>query len=279
MLPPQPKQLGSRHKERSMATRASRKKSKDPQHSGTEYRHPLRIVPLHSAPRILSTSHPQLTYRNGPLLTNVEVFTLFWGSAWQTAANSPLMTHMNDFFDYVLTSKLLDQLAEYNVPGKSIGHGSRTGTTVLASSEPGKTVTDAAIQKMLQDEISAGSLPTNNSNSLYFVFLPPGTQVDQGGAKSCQTFCGYHDATTDNIFYAVMPYPGCTGCEGGLAIPDALTSTSSHELCEAITDPVPGTGWYDDANGEIGDICAWRTKTLGSYAVQLEWSNSADACV
>ena len=262
-----------------MATRASRRKSKDLQHSGTEYRHPLRIVPLHSAPRILSTSHPQLTYRNGPLLTNAEVFTLFWGSAWQAAVNSPLMTHMNDFFDYVLTSKLLDQLAEYNVPGKSIGHGSRTGTTVLTSSEPGKTITDAAIQKMLQDEISAGTLPTNNSNSLYFVFLPTGTQVDQGGAKSCQTFCGYHDATTDNIFYAVMPYPGCTGCEGGLAIPDALTSTSSHELCEAITDPVPGTGWYDDANGEIGDICAWRTKTLGSYTVQLEWSNSADACV
>ena len=76
-----------------------------------------------------------------------------------------------------------------------------------------------------------------------------------------------------------MPYPGCTGCEGGLAIPDALTSTSSHELCEAITDPIPGTGWYDDANGEIGDICAWKTKTLGGYVVQLEWSNEAEACV
>jgi hypothetical protein len=115
--------------------------------------------------------------------------------------------------------------------------------------------------------------------TLYFVFLPPGTQVDQGGSKSCHAFCGYHDATSDHTFYAVLPYPGCTGCEGGLAVPDALTSTSSHELCEAITDPVPGTGWYDDANGEIGDICAWKTKTLGSYTVQLEWSNSADACV
>ena len=278
MLPPQPNHLGSR-KERFMAPRASRKKSQDPRHSGTEYQHPLRIVPLHTAPRIVSATHPELTYRNGPLLTNAEVFTLFWGSAWQAAANSPLMTHMNDFFDFVLTSKLLEQLAEYNVPGKSIGHGQRTGSTVLTSSEPGKTVTDAAIQKMLQSEITAGTLPGKTANSLYFVFLPPGTQVDQGGSKSCTSFCGYHDSTTDNIFYAVMPYPGCAGCEGGLAIPDALTSTSSHELCEAITDPVPGTGWYDDANGEIGDICAWKTKTLGSYVVQLEWSNSADACV
>jgi hypothetical protein len=59
----------------------------------------------------------------------------------------------------------------------------------------------------------------------------------------------------------------------------ALTSTSSHELCEAITDAVPGTGWYDDANGEIGDICAWKTKPLGGYTVQLEWSNKAGQCV
>ena len=59
----------------------------------------------------------------------------------------------------------------------------------------------------------------------------------------------------------------------------ALTSSSSHELCEAITDPIPGQGWYDDSNGEIGDICAWKTKKLGPYTVQLEWSNAAEACV
>ena len=54
---------------------------------------------------------------------------------------------------------------------------------------------------------------------------------------------------------------------------------SSHELCEAITDPIPGQGWYDDANGEIGDICAWKTKKIGQYTVQLEWSNKANKCV
>jgi hypothetical protein len=76
-----------------------------------------------------------------------------------------------------------------------------------------------------------------------------------------------------------MPYPGCAGCVGGLAVLDALTSTSSHELCEAVTDPVPGQGWYDDANGEIGDICAWQTKKLGPWTVQLEWSNQKGACI
>jgi len=76
-----------------------------------------------------------------------------------------------------------------------------------------------------------------------------------------------------------MPYPGCSGCAGGLAPFDALTSTSSHELCEAITDPIPGQGWYDDHNGEIGDICAWKTKKIGAYTVQLEWSNKNNNCM
>jgi hypothetical protein len=258
---------------------ATARKAKERKQSSSEPKHPIRVVPLHSAPRLASTTSPQLTYRNGPLLTNVKVFNIFWGKAWQDSANWTLLDHMNIFFDFILSSKLMDQLAEYSAPGKIIGHGALTGSLALTTSEPGKSISDAAIQKMLQTEIASGTLPANTVNSLYFLFLPPGTQVDQGGSKSCQSFCGYHDATADNIFYAVMPYPGCTGCEGGLAVPDALTSTSSHELCEAITDPVPGSGWYDDANGEIGDICAWKTKVVGGYVVQLEWSNSADACV
>jgi hypothetical protein len=60
---------------------------------------------------------------------------------------------------------------------------------------------------------------------------------------------------------------------------NALTSTSSHELAESITDPIPGRGWYDDNNGEIGDICAWQFKELGPWTVQLLWSNKDNACV
>ncbi|MFI5098801.1 MAG: hypothetical protein ACHQT6_12580, partial [Candidatus Acidiferrales bacterium] len=180
----------------------------------------------------------------------------------------------------ILTSALLDQLAEYNVPGKSIGHGKRTGTITVTSSEPGKSVTDAALQTFIQSQISAAALPAPNSNTLYFLYLPPGTTVKQGSSASCKGFCGYHDVTsTGSIFYAVMPYPGCSGCLGSLATFTALTSTSSHELCEAITDPIPGQGWYDDTNGEIGDICAWKTKQLGPYTIQLEWSNKSSSCL
>jgi len=257
-------------KEPIMSTRAVRK---------TKVKTPIRIVPLHPYVRDAAAPAPHLTYRNGPLLTNVEVFTIFWGSDWQIAANNQLSEQMNAFVDYILGSPLLDQLAEYSVPGQTIGHGKRTGTTLLTLPEPGKSVQDSHLQSMLNTELGKGAIPPANPNSLYFVFLPPGTQIKQSGAASCKDFCGYHDATPENVFYAAMPFPGCTGCLGGLPLLDALTSTSSHELCEAITDPIPGQGWYDDANGEIGDICAWKTKQLGQYTVQLEWSNSAGSCI
>lgn len=177
-----------------------------------------------------------------------------------------------------MNSALIDQLAEYDVPGQAIRHGSLIGTATIAQPALSHSVTDAAIQKMLQQEIKKKSVPKPGTNTLYFVYLQPGTAVVQGGSRSCQAFCGYHDSFGKGIYYAVMPFPNCAGCLGGLSNLDALTSTSSHELCEAITDPIPGQGWYDDTHGEIGDICAWQTKKLGNYTVQLEWSNKHASC-
>ena len=248
---------------------------------------PIRIVPLHVPDAVKPTPEaaaaaapPQLTYRNGPLIAAPEVFTIFWGVAWQQAAQGPLVARLNGFFDFILTSPLIDQLAEYSVPAHKIAHGKRTGTVTLTTPGLGRSVTDTAIRHMLQQGIAHDpAFPHPTPNTLYFIYVAPGVRVVQGGAASCQAFCGYHNDISGQVFYAVMPYPGCGGCTGGLAVFDALTSTSSHELCEAITDAIPGRGWYDDVNGEIGDICAWKTKKLGQYTVQLEWSNKANQCV
>ena len=248
----------------------------------------IRIVPLYHAgaagqPTVdaaaVPAAPPRLTYRNGPLLTTVEVFTVFWGAAWQQA-QAMLVTEINQFFDFILTSPLITQLAEYSVPGKKIGPGNRLGTITITTPAPLHSVSDTALQHMLQQEISTNAaFPHPTPNTLYFVYLSPGVRVVQGGAASCQAFCGYHNDISGAIFYAAVPFPGCKGCAGGLATLDALTTTSSHELCEAITDPLPRAGWYDDVNGEIGDICAWKTKKIGAYTVQLEWSNRANRCV
>ena len=96
---------------------------------------PIRIVPLHlpselyrAAAGIAAPPAAQLSYRGGPLLSSVKLFTIFWGQAWQTSPNSDLASQINQFFQFVLSSALIDQLAEYNVPGQTIGHGSFIGS-------------------------------------------------------------------------------------------------------------------------------------------------------
>jgi hypothetical protein len=255
--------------------------------SAVPERDAVRIVPLAVPGDLLRplaaaapTAPPRMTYRGGPLLTSVEVFVVYWGTAWTSQPLADTASRVDSFFDTVLTSELMDQLSEYGVAGQQIGHGRRVGRAVVGAPDPGPVVTDAALQQMLRDQLGTnGSFPTVDRNSLFFVYLPPGTAVVQGGSRSCQAFCGYHDVMDSDLFYAVVPYPGCQGCTGTLSVFDALTSVSSHELCEAVTDPVPGQGWYDDVTGEIGDVCAWQTRVVGSYTVQREWSNTSSQCV
>ena len=174
----------------------------------------------------------------------------------------------------------MDQMAEYNVPKYPIGHGKLTGSITITTGAPAKSITDTQIQTQLKSWIAGNkAFPKPGKNTLYFIYFENGISVSMGGSKSCSSFCGYHDAIGSGTYYAVMPYPGCSGCLGGMSVKDALTGTSSHELCEAITDPVPGTGWYDDHNGEIGDICAWQFKKVNGYNVQLEWSNKQKKCI
>jgi hypothetical protein len=259
--------------------------------NGTPRGDAIRVVPMHLPPTVTKRAAgiqappaPRLTYRGGPLLGACEVYCLYWGSAWSKGTQKRLSAQLDAFFTYVLSSELIDQLAEYATPQFPIAHGRFVGSSVVSAPAPRASVGDSSVRRFLEEQIAAGgAVPPPGPDQLYFVYLPPGTAVVQGGARSCSAFCGYHDAiaggASGEIFYAVMPYPGCAGCRGGLRVLDALTSTSSHELCESITDPIPGQGWYDDVHGEIGDICAWKTRRIGKYVVQLEWSNTAGKCI
>src|SRR5579884_2988784 len=57
----------------------------------------IRIVELYVPPemRAAAPAPPHLIYNGGPLLTAVEVFTVFWGSAWQTPPQSDTVQQLN----------------------------------------------------------------------------------------------------------------------------------------------------------------------------------------
>ena len=251
---------------------------------------PQQIVPLISPQLGVAPVAPvgHLTYHGGPVLSNAQVYTIFWGAAWQQAPQNALVDQLNQFFDFILTSTLIDLLSQYGVPDHAIGHGTRIGTATIVDSEPGtavadgREVTDAQIQQAIQNWINNNTLPAATDNTLYFVYLPPGVTSILGAARSCQAFCGYHGHVGNTtIYYAVEPYLTCGGCTfGNGQVFDSLTKVSSHELCEAITDPALNA-WFEDTapNNEIGDICNSSQQQLGPYTVQLEWSNVDNACL
>jgi hypothetical protein len=144
--------------------------------------------------------------------------------------------------------------------------------------------------------IDAGSVPANDGNQLYVVYMPPGATVTTQFGNSCQAFCGYHGSfyrNGTNAFYAVIPDMTLEPCKSACAYdPTPLNDvylTTSHEVVEATTDAAvgaistggPSYAWIDPLTGnEIGDICAGLSFTSAAGLMQQqEWSNAAQGCV
>ena len=147
------------------------------------------------------------------------------------------------------------------------------------------TLSDTQIQSYLAGLFSGGLAA--NANTIYGVYLPPGTTSTMGSSKSCTNYCGYHSHFTYSgiqIKYAVFPYLTCSGCSlSGKSVLDMLTIVTSHEIREAVTDPGDNgkNAWYDRRGYEADDKCAWHnlyTLSNGQW-VQPEYSNTHGGCV
>ena len=254
----------------------------------------VHVMPLHAASndrsKPLDVSGPagaKLTYFGGPVLSSVKVWTVYWGASVQ------FQDHINAFFPAITNSVYFDWLSEYNTASATIGRGSFGGSVVDTSAPSGTKVSDAQVQTEIGKLIDAGKLPPNDGSNLYMVYFAPGVTVTgpNGSGTSCQEFCAYHGTFTKsgkNAYYGVMPDLGgacSSGCGNGTQ-QDNITEVSAHEMIEAVTDPAVGLAttagaplaWYDQTNGEIGDICAGNAGQVAGFTVQLEWSNKLKKC-
>jgi len=205
-------------------------------------------APIKGAPAPILVNH------GGPVLGSVEVVPIYWGNAWANGGNATLSTQLDEFFDFILTSSLIDLLKEYSTSSTQIGRGRRLQSVRVTNNEPGtqttsgRQVTDAQIQQSLQAWIKNGTVPASTADTLYFIYLPPNVNCLANGSQSCAGFCGYHDHV-DSTYYAVVPYVNCNGCTFPGNFLNTLTEVSSHELCEAITDPALNKWWDPNTFG------------------------------
>ena len=245
-------------------------------------------------------------YYGGPVISNVRVYAVYWGRD----VNSEVEMTMPDFYQALVAGPYMNWLSEYSTPKQTIGRGSYGGAYTLNPINRAVTVKDSDIRTELEAQITAGHLPLPDPSSLYVLDMgsemtvvmdsKPGTLL-----TSCVDFCSYHSSypRSHNAYLAyavIMDFyqTHCAekcGAHGGL---DDVTTSTSHEVMEAVTDPLGdegtlpdgtlGVGWFwpnqTNNEGEIADVCTTApnghvTGLSGrSYAVQSQWSNSRSSC-
>ncbi|KAJ3296116.1 hypothetical protein HDU79_007542 [Rhizoclosmatium sp. JEL0117] len=269
---------------------------------------------------ISPSTKPQLHQFAGPIIRNVEVNPIFFGRFSKSTK-----TELFKFYEAVVTdSPWWKALSEYQIQAGSIGraYSLPAGTC----SDPVSSLDDRKdIKPLLYKLVKDGVItPDFNFNSVYAFHVAPGINVTSDfGDKSCKSMSGYHsyvnitDLNVPNVpflIYTVIPDPACM-VESPFSYSDLLQIAASHELAEAVTDPllslaieimlVKGAkgvaqaaqvaAWVDvdtlklKVNGEIADFCEGQAdlvpvpKTVGGdgkeYSITKFWSQKKNACV
>jgi hypothetical protein len=215
----------------------------------------------------------------GPTLTDPQFVTM-------TFDGDDLRDPIEDFMNSVGCSSYWHAVA----PDYGINDGYALPPVHLTETPP-TTIDDAQIGTFIRQKVLSKQIPDDvTGKTLYVIYYPDTTDITLQGQHSCQSFGGYHNeigmADGRTIPYAVIPR--CSG--GGLGVFDEVTGTTSHELFEAVTDPLPmsnpayqfpegnGVAWAITGGGEIGDLCesyndAFFQPSDYPFTVQHIWTN------
>jgi PKD repeat protein len=270
-----------------------------------------RPVPLPIPQPLQSAAPVNLSYWGGPIMPFTENALVLWGGAGHTSSLTAGLPGFLTAFANAGNANPYNVALEYRTQGQS---GTTTnqpltiasrylGTYTITPTIPATNLSDGDVAAELAKQIAAGALPPprvafGGPVTEYYVMFPPAYSICLGSDCSNVQFCAYHsDASYAGtpFTYAVLPEstppdPGCGANSAGDGFGN-LTSMTSHEMVESMTDPEVGSAqtfgpplaWYDVHNGEVADICNGQEATLtiggGSWVVQDQWSNAERGCI
>jgi CHAP domain len=227
--------------------------------------------------RVCSTCTPPLLNPGGPEMGPADtVDSLYW------SGSTPFSNNYESIIDGYLTNVASNSPAT-NVYGSNpqysgsppptapfsfagrLSDSAALPTTAGCATDPGYStcLNDPQIQNEVTNIIDAQGSSLGLSH-LYVMFLPPGVETCSSTTScSASSYCGYHSSYAHaggTVLYAVVAYPTAAACTTGQSpdgdpLADGAIDTLSHQLNEAITDPL-GNAWTDSAGNEIGDLCA-----------------------
>ncbi len=252
------------------------------------------------------------TYRGGALMPAYRTFEVVWAHS-ATAPEPTISDGLGEFLGDVAAASgtasnqnLFSMLPEYSLSGQVTAYDSTYLGKAQIEPSGGAQIEPPAIATTIADRIQAGALPapvasaSGAPETLYVIVLSPNMSVCiepgscAGPSVGSPTFCSFHDSSKYNgtpYTYAVLPDLSgnmAGGCGESVNQLDNETSSLSHQITEAVTDPLieeEKLGWYDNSNGEIADICvttndeAKNTINGHTWTVQKVWSIVANSCV
>jgi len=217
----------------------------------------------------------QLDDHGSAVVSNAAFLPIFYNTATAAALQGGIDAMVNAFSNSDPGMKVITQ---YSKTGNAISAALGHSADFVDNQPAPRRISDSNIQSYLSGLFNGGRIAVS-TNTIYGVYLPQGTTSTLGQYRSCSSYCGYHSSYTYNgktILYAVFPYNDCSGCSlSGKTVVDMATIVTSHEIREAITDPV--NAWWESSSGyEADDKCAWHNlyQQTGGAWVQPEYSNA-----
>ena len=264
---------------------------------------------------------PLLYHAGGSIIPTATTYAIFW---FPSKLQNGVATSMSLHYRAVLQNMLKDYaghgignnntqyyqiiaLKETFIQNKGGFGGSYTDSSAYPASgctdtaTPGNCVTDAQIRAEIHKVMNLQGW-TGGMNKTFLLFTSKGEGSCFDAANCAYTvYCAYHsffNIAGTPVIYGNEPYGETSVCQfPGTPSPnsdaeaDAAASIASHELTEAITDPLLNA-WFTAQGNEIADLCSYtygvNTWNAGKanqmwnghyYELQQEYDNHKAACV
>ena len=262
---------------------------------------PAHLFPPQKPKSFAAPAIANLTYHNGPVMHSAQTYAIYWKPTGDTHQLDSAYTGLIERFFKDLGgtpfNNINTQYADGTGPitNKVSFGGSWVDTNAFPHSgaDLANGITETDVRQAVNDALAANpSWGPADLTKVFFVYTPKGVYGDSLGVDYCAYHNQFKDAGGQTALYAFEPYDatvtncGSTTTTNGNFDADIELSTTSHELAETMTDPIPGQGWFNtNGAGENGDQCAYTYGTIYSdnsnvhlrghpYIIQEEWSNA-----
>jgi hypothetical protein len=243
----------------------------------------------------------------GRVLSHPKIHNIYLDDDWDAHnPDAPTVAQLDGFTRALAAGPYLDAAIQYGVHRAEFT-GSHGRSLLCAPVQPELGHAELAeLNAWITCEVSFSppvpglippltGVPQTNDDTLYVVYLPRSMDIvdaDCGQMSAMHFFGAAPNFKIDSVLgvpvprfysqtfaYALVPSK-CAGGGSAQAIRDNLTEAASHEIIEAATDPIVGTGWINNSvvTDVHGGLISELIDAFANIPLDLRAGEVADIC-